>query len=165
VSQQESNAKQIFIEKLIAQPKEVIARVLVNFFKYLFVPVEVSIFKVTTLYKDEQTYSVYVRPILAMACLPIWFLSLTPPFGARKEVKMYYLLGMMLVLYVIGISAITNFAGERMRFPVLATMLPVLASNVHNVSRYVNRRLRSFGRGKSTERRPKQHSSVPSHDI
>jgi hypothetical protein len=140
-SEQESYAKQIFREELTAHPTEVIALMVMNFFKYLLVPVEANVLKATTLYTDEQTYFMHVRPILTLACLPIWLLSLTPPLGASKQLKSYYLLLIMLVLYVIGISAVTNFAGERMRFPVLAAMMPMLAWNAYRVSLYFHRLL------------------------
>jgi hypothetical protein len=139
LSEQESNAKQVFLDNLTAHPKEIAARLMLNFFKYLFVPVEANVLKATTFYLGEQTYFTYVRPILMLSCLPIWLLSLAPPLGPSRELKTYYSLVIVLVFYVIGVSAITNFGGERMRFPVLVAMMPVLAWNLHHIIQYLHR--------------------------
>jgi hypothetical protein len=52
---------------------------------------------------------------------------------------MYYLLVMMFLLYVVGISAMAPRQGERMRFPVLAFMLPAMVWNVHRMHSYISR--------------------------
>jgi|SRR5262245_11055410 len=136
-SEQEKYAKQIFVEELVKHPREILTCLATNFLKYLLVPVEANVYKLTKFYAGEQTYFNYVRPVLAFVCLPIWLFSLAPPVGSSQKYVMYYLLVMLFLLYVIGISAMTNFAGERMRFPVLAFLMPAAVWNVHCLSGYL----------------------------
>jgi hypothetical protein len=136
--EQERHARQIFVEALAAHPRVITSRLLKNFTKYLFAPIEGAIQKLTTLYAGEQTYLSGVRPILVVAGIPIWLLALAPPVRSPNNFRMYYLLMLTCVLYVVGISAITNFAGERIRFPVLPFMLPVMAWNIHRLYGYLH---------------------------
>jgi len=138
-TEEEKYATEIFREELSSHPKEVISALVKNFVQYLFVPVEANILKFTTFYKGEQTYFTYVRPILGVACLPIWLFALSPPIGSAYKHRMYYVFVMMFLFYVIGISSIVPFGGERIRFPMLAFMLPIAVWNVHCVVRYLRR--------------------------
>jgi hypothetical protein len=140
-SNEEKYAKQIFLEALISHPGRIIFYVAKNFVKYIFVPVESIIARLTALYLSEQTYLTYLRPIIGLLCLPIWLLSLSPPIGSPKGYKIYYLFLMMFLFYVLGLSAMTPLQGERMRFPVLIFMLPVMVWNIHSIHGYLSRRL------------------------
>jgi hypothetical protein len=135
----EKYAKEMLLETLVSHPAEVILYLAKNVVKYIFVPIESATAKLTTLHISDEAYLTYVRPALGLLCLPIWLFSLTLPFGASKKCKMYYLLVMMFLLYVVGISAMAPRQGERMRFPVLAFMLPAMVWNVHRMHSYISR--------------------------
>jgi len=137
-AEQETYAKQIFREELLSHPTEIATNYIKNFIKYMFVPVESNLMRVVALFASEQTYLRYVRPILGLVCLPVWLLSLIPPINSPKKYRMYYLLAMVLLVYVIGISAISTGSGERIRFPLLAFMLPIMVWNVDRAHRYLH---------------------------
>jgi hypothetical protein len=137
-SAQEKYAKEMLFEVLVSHPRQVILYLVRNFVKYIFVPVESVVARLTALYLSEQAYLTYVRPVLGLLCLPVWLFSLSPPFGSPKKYKMYYLLVVIFLLYVVGVSAITPLQGERMRFPVLVFMLPVMVWNVHCLHSYLS---------------------------
>jgi hypothetical protein len=128
-SDEEAYAKEIFWDEARARPLRVGLRLVRNFVNYLLVPIETTIQRITIRTAGERAYQSYVRPLLGLLCLPIWLLSLTPPLQSPRRQRTYYLLVMLSLLYVLGISAITNFAGERMRFPVLFFMMPVVLWN------------------------------------
>jgi hypothetical protein len=136
-SDEEKYARQIFINALISHPGQVIFYLVKNFVKYIFAPVESLIARLTVLYISEETYFTYIRLIIGLLCLPIWLLSLTPPVGSSKGCKIYYLLLMMLLFYVLGITAITPLQGERMRLPLLLFMLPIVVWNIHGIRGYL----------------------------
>jgi hypothetical protein len=117
----------------------IIANFAKNFIKYLFVPVESIISRVMRLSTgNDATYLKYVRPIIGLLCVPIWCFSLIPPISAPKRGRMYYLLVMLCLLYVIGLSAIGSGAGERYRFSVLAFMLPITVWNLQIAGDYLH---------------------------
>ena len=136
-SAQEKYAREMLFEVLVSHPRQIILYLVRNFVKYIFVPVESVVARLTALYMSEQAYLTYVRPVLGLLCLPIWLFSLSPPFGSPKKYKMYYLLVVIFLLYVVGISVMTPLQGERMRFPVLVFMLPVMVWNVHRLHSYL----------------------------
>jgi hypothetical protein len=136
-SDQEKYAKEMFFEVLISHPGQILLYLVKNFVKYIFVPIEACVMKLTMFYISEQTYVAYVRPVLGLLCLPIWLLSLSPPIGFPKKSKKYYLCVVTLLLYVVGLSAMTPLQGERMRFPMLAFMLPVMVWNIHGLHSYL----------------------------
>jgi hypothetical protein len=136
-TEEEKYAVQIFRSELNSRPGMMLSQLLKTFVKYLFAPVESSVAKLTTPFVTERTYTTYVRPVLGLVCLPIWLLSLLPPIGWSKEYKMYYILVMMFLFYVVGITVMNPLQGERIRFPVLVFMLPVAVLNTHNIRDYL----------------------------
>lgn len=142
-SDQEKYAKEIFFEVFISHPRQIILYLVKNFVKYVFTPIESGVIKLTAFYMSEQTYQTYIRPVLGLLCLPIWLLSLSPPIGSPAKYKMYYLLVVILLFYVVGMSVMAPLAGERMRFPVLAFMLPVMVWNLHGLHSYLRQWLSS----------------------
>jgi hypothetical protein len=145
----EKYAKEMLLETLVSHPAEVILYLAKNFVKYIFVPIESATAKLTTLHISDEAYLTYVRPALGLLCLPIWLFSLTLPFGAPHKRKMYYLFVMMFLVYVVGISAMAPRQGERMRFPVLAFMLPVMVLNVHRLHSCLRQRVVPAGRSRA----------------
>ena len=137
-SEREHYATQIFREELISHPIEIITQLIKNFIKYLIVPVESNVMRVTAFYLSEQTYGTYVRPILGLLCLPVWCASMMPPVSAPKNQRMYYLLVTVLLIYILGLSATHAGCGERIRFPLLAFMLPLMVWNVHRVHGFLH---------------------------
>lgn len=123
-------AKQIFREELIAHPKEILFTLVESFMKYLFAPVESVVSRIMQIYGSETAYFLYVRPILGLLCLPVWCFSFSPPFRGPRRYWMYYLMVMMWLAYVVGLSSIGIGQGERYRFAVLVFMLPVTIWNV-----------------------------------
>jgi hypothetical protein len=142
----EKYAKEILFEVLVSHPWQIILYLVGNVVKYIFVPVESAAAKLTALHVSGEDYLTYVRPVLAVLCLPIWLFSLSPPLRYPKRYKMYYLLVLMLLLYVVGLSAMAPRQGERMRFPVLAFMLPVMVWNVHRLHSYLSQGVVHTGR-------------------
>jgi hypothetical protein len=129
-TEREMYAKSIFREEFAAHPTEIMANFVSNFIKYIFVPVEFNVNRLTAMYFGDKAYFDYLRPILGLICLPLWILSLIPPIGAPKSHKMFYLIVTTCLLYIVGLSAIGSGAGERYRFPVLMFMLPVVLWNL-----------------------------------
>jgi hypothetical protein len=130
LNEEEKYAKQIFLEKLTSHSREIIYLFAKNFVKYLLVPVESSIAKLTEIHLSQPVYFTYVRPILSLICLPIWIFALIPPVGSPKKYRMYYILELIFLFYMIGLSVITVSQGERVRFPIIAFMLPITVWNV-----------------------------------
>jgi len=145
-SEVEKYAVQIFLGELISQPREIMLTLGKTFVKYLFVPIEYSVKKLTNFYTSEQVYFTYIRPILFICCLPIWLLSLSPPMDSREK-RGYYFLAMMFLLYLAGISSIVYGQGERIRFPMLVFILPVMTWNAYTVGDYLSRWRRKEERG------------------
>ena len=130
LGERDDYAKQIFREEMIAHPKEILFTLAESFLKYLFAPVESVASRITQTYTSETAYLLYVRPILGLLCLPVWLFSFSPPLRAPRRYWMYYVLVMMWLVYVVGLSAIGIGQGERYRFAVLVFMLPVTIWNV-----------------------------------
>jgi hypothetical protein len=137
-TEQEKYAKQIFWEQLMVHPKEIASLSLRTFLNYIFVPVESTIARITDFLERGDSYQRYIRPTLGLACLPIWILSLVPPVGSRSKWS-YYLIVLILVLYMAGITALNPRQGERIRFPILAFMLPIVAWNGQACLRYLRK--------------------------
>jgi hypothetical protein len=140
--EEERYAIQLFFEKLRSYPKPLLLALFMTCVKYLFAPIEQSVAKLTTFYASASVYLTYVRPLLAVACFPIWFLAMSPPIGSSKK-KAYYLFMMIFLLYMVGITAANPWQGERIRFPVLAFMLPVVVWNFQTVHGYLGQNRRS----------------------
>jgi len=128
--ERERTAKEIFGEAFRAYPVEITANVLKNALKYVFVPVESSLSRFWAIYASASTYATAVRPIVALVWFPVWTLALVPPIESTPRRRMYYLLMMGCLAYIIGFSSISTGSGERIRFPVLMFMFPVLMWNV-----------------------------------
>jgi hypothetical protein len=131
--EREEVAKDIFKEQFAAHPVEISATVLENGIKYVFAPIESIVMRVAWLYAGEPWYTTTLRPIVAAVCLPLFVLSLIPPVGGKPALKMYYVLMVGWLMYIIAFSAIGTGSGERIRFPLLAFMLPVCAWNLHKL--------------------------------
>jgi hypothetical protein len=135
--EEERYAMQLFFEKLRSHPQPLLLALFTTCVKYLFAPIEQGVAKLTTFYASTSVYLTYVRPLLAAACFPIWFLAMSPPIGSSKK-KAYYLFIMIFLLYMVGITAANPWQGERIRFPVLAFMLPVVVWNFQTVCGYMS---------------------------
>jgi hypothetical protein len=127
----------MLFEELASHPGQMMLCVARNMVKYILVPVESVAARLTERSMSEQAYLTHVRPILGLLCLPIWILALSPPPGSPKTYRMYYFLVVMFLLYVVGVTAMAPLQGERIRFPVLVFMLPVVAWNVHRLHSYL----------------------------
>jgi hypothetical protein len=131
--EREEIAKTVFREQFLAHPVGITAAVLKNAVKYVFAPIESTVSRFATFYASETWYTRAVRPVVAVVCLPLFVLSVLPPIRRQREQQMYYALMLVLLIYVVGFSAIGIGSGERIRFPLLAFMLPVLVWNVETL--------------------------------
>jgi hypothetical protein len=131
--EEEKQSVRLLLKEFMAHPPEILLQFAITFLKYLFVPVESVIAKWVSLYIDEQTYSVHVRPVLGLLCLPVWVLSLFPPRGATRMSMPYYLLVMLFLIYILGVTIINPLQGERIRFPVLVFLMPIMLWNLQGL--------------------------------
>lgn len=134
-AEEEKYARELFWQELFASPQKIILPLLQTLVKYIFVPIEYVVAKFTVFIRDDATYVGYVRPVLFAVFLPMWILFLIPPFRSASKVIAFYSLTMILLLYILGISLHTKDQGERIRFPMLAFMLPVILCNGYNLWR------------------------------
>jgi hypothetical protein len=141
---EEAYARQIFDEQLKSHPVQIAANYTTNFIKYLLVPVESNVMRMFALYVSEDAYFEDVRIILGVMCLPVWLLSLMPPLGSNGRLKMYYMLVLGCLVYILMLSAIGTGSGERIRFPILAFMLPVVVWNIHQLGIHRRRWMEQF---------------------
>jgi hypothetical protein len=144
-SEEERYAIKLFFEKLWSHPKPLLLALFTTCLKYLFAPIEQIMVKLTMFYTSTSVYLIYIRPFLAVVCFPIWFLAMYPPIGSSKKMA-YYFFMMILLLYMVGITAANPSQGERIRFPMLVFMLPVVIWNLHTVHRYLSRHWGSITR-------------------
>lgn len=142
-SEEEKYAVEFFLEELKARPAALLLQLSRTVVKYLLAPVDSAVIKIVQFFNPESDGPRYLRVALGLLCFPVWLLSITPPFGSSKEVWAYYFLTALFVAYVIGLTSINPFLGERIRFPVLALMLPLAASNVHRIMSYQVKNRRS----------------------
>jgi hypothetical protein len=136
-AEKEPLARQWMTEKIMAHPGGFVLGYTKSFLKYLFVPIERPVAAATATVISEDQYHAVLRPILFGLCLPVWILSIFPPLGHPRRYMFYYLFVVLLVLYVLGMSAFVGMAGERYRFPVLIAMLPVAVLNFQSIVRWV----------------------------
>jgi hypothetical protein len=130
---EEPYAKKILLDELQLRPGVILVQIISTAIKYIFVPVESFWSSFVRFYGNDQMYQTYVRPFLGLACLPLWVLALIPPQGSTHRKKPYYLLVMIFLLYVVGLTAINPGQGERIRFPVLAGVFPIILWNVRDL--------------------------------
>jgi hypothetical protein len=148
-SEEEEYGKQLMIDELKSRPVTFLLQLTATFVKYIFVPVESLWAKIISLFANYQAYLTYARPLLFLACLPLWILSLAPPRPSLEKRSAYYLLVILFLLYVVGITVINPNQAERIRFPVLPFMLPVILWNACDLWRFLGlhmNRLRSEAR-------------------
>jgi hypothetical protein len=139
-SDEERYALELFREEFEARPSAVLVQLSTTVVKYLLAPVEVAVTKSIRLFTHSETASHETRVILGVLCLPVWLLALVPPVRPSTEMLAYYLLVAALVAVILGLSSIAPFQGERIRFPVLAFMLPVAAFNTAKLSAFMTQR-------------------------
>jgi len=139
-SEEEKYAVEFFREELEARPGIVVLQLSKTVVKYLLSPVDSAVVKLIRLFGPDFDAPHSVRVTLGLVCLPIWLLSVSPPFGSSSRVWAYYLLVIVLVLYVLGLTSINPFLGERIRFPVLGFMLPIVAWNFSTLLAFLARR-------------------------
>lgn len=128
--EQERFARALLFEEIISDPAPFTLSYGKTFLKYLFVPIENIVRKVTCRITSEGLYYSAVRPILFALCLPLWLFSIFPPIGQRRKFGAYYVFEILILCYLLGLASLVGTQGERMRFPVLALMLPVAAINL-----------------------------------
>lgn len=124
----------IFFETLWAQPKRMAVQMARTFVKYLFVPVESLLQRLTERTAGAARYEAVVRPVVALMCLPIWLLALWPPRSEPRD-RAYYAFMLIIWFYLAGIAVVNPYQGERIRFPVLMFALPVVLWNAQGVYR------------------------------
>jgi len=139
-NREERAAVELFREEIAARPRAVAWQLSVTFVKYLLAPVESAATKVFRATTDAPALPPQVRWLMGVICLPIWLLAIVPPFGSSTCMKSYYLLVGVIAVMIIGLTSINPFQGERIRFPVLAFMLPVAAWNAASLWAFVSRR-------------------------
>ncbi|HKQ97260.1 MAG TPA: hypothetical protein VJV75_05230 [Candidatus Polarisedimenticolia bacterium] len=130
--EQERQMTRIFKEQLAAHPAAILKSMARTSIQYVFAPVESVPMRRARQAGDEAAYMTGLRPILTLVCLPFWLLAIVPP-AIRPGRRPFYLLAMLLLLYVVGITAITPMQGERIRLPVLILLLPIMAWNVQGL--------------------------------
>lgn len=130
--EQERQMTRIFREQLAAHPAAILKNMARTSIQYVFAPVESALMRRAVRDGGETDYMTKIRPILFVLCLPFWLLAIVPPAN-RPGRRPFYLLAMLLLLYVVGITAITPMQGERIRLPVLILLLPIVAWNVSSL--------------------------------
>jgi hypothetical protein len=138
---QQKIANEIFAEQLKLHPREILLLATKTFVKYLFGPVESLLPRIVAWMADESAYQRYVRPLLALIFLPIWILCLVPPVQRLPHRRSYYALVVLFWFYLAGITALNPRQGERIRFPMMAFLLPIAAWNIQIGYGYVRSRL------------------------
>jgi hypothetical protein len=133
VYENEKLTREVFLEQLRDRPYPIVRQIVKTFLKYLFVPTETLALRLFSHRDQQDVYFRYIRPILAVVWLPIWVLAYWPPWRRRRQESVYYLFVMLLVFYVVGMSAFAPLQGERMRFPVLPFLMPVIACNLFRI--------------------------------
>jgi hypothetical protein len=133
VYENEMLTREVFLEQLRDHPYPIMKQIVTTFVKYLFVPTETLPSRLFSRRDQQDVYFRYIRPVLAVVWLPIWVLAYWPPWRRWRQEFPYYLFVMLLVLYVVGISAFAPLQGERMRFPVLPFLVPVIARNLFRI--------------------------------
>jgi hypothetical protein len=129
-------ARELFRERATGHTIDVVANCARNFVKYMFAPVETVALRLIAAMDGAEMYRRVVRPLLTLLCLPIWVGALIPPIGSPSRCKAYYLLVVVCLLYIVGLSAIGTGSGERIRFPMLAFMMPIAVWNIGHLVRY-----------------------------
>jgi hypothetical protein len=146
-SEEEKYAVEFFLAELKARPGAVLLQLSKTVVKYLLAPVDSAVIKIVQFFNPESEGPRYLRIVLGLFCFPVWLLSITPPFGSSKEVWAYYILTALFVAYVLGLTAINPFLGERIRFPVLGLMLPMAAWNISNLPAFLSRQATAITNG------------------
>lgn len=128
-------ARRELTDALRAHPLLVGGDLVLTTVKYLVTPIEaLPELVVVRAAGARSLYERVLRPLLFVAWLPLWVLAYVPPRRADRRAWPYYLLAMALLLYVAGLSAIAPIQGERMRFAVLAFLLPLAVARVTRVA-------------------------------
>jgi hypothetical protein len=161
--EQEEIAKELFHESFRVHYWGITFNVVKNGVKYVFAPIDSIVERFWAFYQGSSSYQSTIRPFVGFACLPLLVLSLLPPVRGGPGQRMYYILMLGCLLYVVGFSAIGTGSGERIRFPVLLLMLPVFIHNASALARWRVPRLSPY-----TEPETAQHLSAirdvePSH--
>jgi hypothetical protein len=151
LADKERYAKEVFRDALRKHPGRITAVLVTNAGKYVFAPIESIVARMSTEVISFEAYGRYVRPVIFAMCLPILVLALMPPLGQQPGRRMYYSLVMVFLVYIVGFSAIGAGSGERIRFPMLAFMLPVALWNARRIGEGLHSRL-----GVSLANRPAQ---------
>jgi hypothetical protein len=136
-SEEEKFAVELFREELRSRPGALLIKLFETSIKYVFAPIESLIIRLIAFITDDNRLFTYARIFLTALCLPVWLLAVMPPLGSGNRRRVYYSLVMLFLIYLVGITAINPFQGERIRFPVLAFMLPVVGWNAHEIYRKV----------------------------
>jgi hypothetical protein len=139
-SEEEKYAVEFFREELKARPGAVLLQLSKTAVKYLLAPVDSAVILLIRLANPDADAPPQVRLLLGLVCLPLWLLAITPPCGRSKEIWAYYLLVALFMAYVLGLTSINPFLGERIRFPVLGLMLPIAAWNLSTLLAFLARR-------------------------
>jgi hypothetical protein len=125
-------ARARFADELGRHPRALIGATAATALKYLVAPVEAVPAMVARLHGKSAGYARCVRPLLFVLWLPVWLLGCVPPVGGDHRAWAFYGLGMILVVYVIGLSAMAPLQGERMRYPVASLLIVLAGARAHD---------------------------------
>lgn len=138
--ERESAARGFLRERLWAEPLRYGRFILAVALKYIFCPVESILQRILVLSSRGELYHSYLRPLLFLACLPVWALAIVPPKRGEQGRVAYYLLVMVFLVYVVGLTLITPGRGERVRLPLLVFLMPISVWNASRVRALFSRR-------------------------
>ncbi len=135
VSEEEQITKAIFREHVQLHPWAIVRGLLISAVKYTFAPIEAFVLHWIHTATPNSAHAGLVRAILIALWIPLWVLALFPPLGASRGFLFYWLTVIVLLAYMVGLSAMHPWQGERFRFPLLAFMLPIVAQNLIDLHR------------------------------
>jgi hypothetical protein len=110
----------------------------VTFVKYTFAPLESAVDRLLSILSFD--YPTWLRVSLTALFLPLWLMMLLPPLLDRRFLPYYYAV-VALFVYEVGVSALDSAQGERIRFPLLFVMLPLVIVNFRSLTGCVRERL------------------------
>jgi hypothetical protein len=131
-SEQERFARALFRETVAARPGRVLGQAATAAVKYLLAPIEAVPALLARHLNAGDDYVATVRPFLAVLCMPLWLLALWPPAGGSRRLA-WYAFTILLLGFTLAITALAPMQGERIRFPILALMMPIAVWNARSL--------------------------------
>ena len=128
-------ARARFAAALAEHPRAIVLATATTALKYLLAPVEAlpaTLARIDRAPRTSDAYEHRLRPLLFLVWLPVWLLAYIPVVGGDRRARAFYLLVMLLVVYVIGLSSLAPLQGERMRYPLVPLLVVLAAARVHD---------------------------------